>query len=31
MLVVFIWEYLLFEDENELLHNYDVTQKEMLT
>lgn len=30
MLVV-IWEYLLFEDENELLHNYDVTQKEMLT
>lgn len=31
MLVVFIWEYLLFEDENELLPNYDVTQKEMLT
>ena len=31
MLVVFIWEYLLLEDDNELLHNYDVTQKEMLT
>ena len=31
MLVVFIWDYLLLEDENESLHNNDFTQKEMLT